>query len=186
MLILIWNVTSTAATNLALAEAAFGCDSAFQPSGHPLRPRPAPRLPVFSTTGAAVMPAANARERLTQAPPYGRDGASIAFAAPPCHPRHHRHHPCTLPSLFFPLRSLLYLALSPRICFLLPRVLTVPHRRLEGSRKEPATPLQFLATPPTNPSRGGSRSAKRFTFREHPPDKNIGFDNGGERISGKR
>lgn len=161
MLILIWNVTSTAATNLALAEAAFGCDSAFQPSGHPLRPRPAPRLPVFSTTGAAVMPAANARERLTQAPPYGRDGASIdrlrcTSLPPPTPPTPPLHSP--IPFLSTPLATLSRF-ISPHLfppssC---PYCTAPPSRRLA---KRASDPLAIPCNPPDQPL------ARRFTFRE--------------------
>lgn len=87
MLIFIWYVTSTrsalqpaAGILAARAGAAFaGNDSMFLPLSppapytashppvHPLR-----RPSLFRTTSAAVMPAANAREKLTQASPYGR------------------------------------------------------------------------------------------------------------------
>lgn len=67
-----------------LAEAAFGGNDSVFSIPHPAPPPPPPRsAPRFSTTSAAVMPAANARERLTQAPPYGPDGASIASSAAP-------------------------------------------------------------------------------------------------------
>ncbi|KYN04825.1 hypothetical protein ALC62_04209 [Cyphomyrmex costatus] len=89
LLIFIWYVTSTrCALQLAVASvyageygaaragAAFaGNDSMFLPlSPVPRAPPPtlSTALPLFRTTSAAVMPAANAREKLTQASPYGR------------------------------------------------------------------------------------------------------------------
>lgn len=78
-MIFIWYVTSTrcalqpaAGVLAARAGAAFaGNDSMFLPLS-PCAPPPVRRPSLFRTTSAAVMPAANAREKLTQASPYGR------------------------------------------------------------------------------------------------------------------
>lgn len=83
LLIFIWYVTSTRCCSSPVYSRARGlrspetirCSSLFHPCPPPrpeppLRPRHPPSL--FRTTSAAVMPAANAREKLTQASPYGR------------------------------------------------------------------------------------------------------------------
>lgn len=76
-MIFIWYVTSTRySLPLVYSSRARGlpetirCSSPFQPQASPLSSPPP--FSLFCTTSAAVMPAANAREKLTQASPYGR------------------------------------------------------------------------------------------------------------------